>query len=123
MEHLLCVFTTFCAMNAGGGACETYAPLEVNLRYQPGREIAEYWHSPQGAQAPFPALMTEPNTMGFDPFVHFYTSGQLHGTFLISVHPETLAATLTTHISRTAQGPHASAQSSQTLCTRQDGSL
>lgn len=123
MQDLICVFSTFCTMNAGGGACETYAPLEVNLRYQPGREIAEYWHSPEGAQAPFPALMTEPGAMGFDPFVHFYTSGPFHGTHLISVHPDTLAATFTTHMSRTIEAPHAIARTSQTTCTRRDDTL
>lgn len=82
-----------------GGPCEEAQISQINIRYQPGVAIAEFWTGPE-PNIPFAAVVVEPGQDQFrlDPMLHVFTSGDLHGTWLVSIHPETLDAVVTGHI-------------------------
>jgi hypothetical protein len=93
--HLVCVFEIFCR---AGLSCEDplAQPIEVNLRYQPGVEIGEIWFT-GGPPIPRPVLVSRPGTLSVHRQLSFFVPAP-NGPDMISVDPETQAATFTSHI-------------------------
>ena len=112
--HIICIFELFCRM---GAPCETQSETLVNLRYQPDQLFAEVWIGVE-PQIPSPAVLSTPGANA--PFTHlsFFVSGDLSYTQLITLDPESLAATWTTHLPYAEGLPigQLQAASSQTIC-------
>ncbi len=113
--HLICTFITFCT----GGSCGDYNPMEINLRFQEGREFGEFWISPENALFPQPTFINTPGEPGFDPRTHIFVPSGLGPPYMISLSPDHDHATLTTHLTfapNDADGANGGATSSDGTC-------
>ena len=112
--HIICIFELFCRM---GEPCEAEARTLVNLRYQPEQLFAEFWIGAE-PQIPSPAVLSTPGPQASFNHLSFFVSGDLSYTHLITLDPESLAATWTTHLPYAEGLPPGQLQavSSQTIC-------
>ena len=110
--HLICTFITFCT----GGECQDYTPMEVNLRFQDGREFGEFWISPENALIPLPTFVTSPGATSFDRATHIYVPGGLNTPYMISLPEGFATATLTTHLPHLSDSAGGRAASAAGTC-------
>lgn len=112
--HIICIFDLVCRI---GAPCETNAPTLINLRYQLDAQFAEVWFGEE-PQLPWPALLQRPGDLALFNHLSFFVSGDLAYAQLITLDPDTLAASWTVHVpsSEGLSSGHLTPHSAQTTC-------